>query len=112
MPFESVPPCDDQYADEDGSCGADAPQEGILEIPYQQLSAQALDGILEDFVCREGTDYGDYDLCLEDKKAQVKAQLADGSATLLFDPIQQTCHIEMTRVLRRHGWSGGDYGRS
>ena len=115
MPSDSLPPDDHNYASTSDSEEApyceDAPQEGVLAIPYQQLSAEALDGILEDFVCREGTDYGDYDVSLEDKKAQVKAQLADGSAMLLFDPVQQTCHIEMTRVLRSHGWSGGDYGR-
>ena len=113
MPSDSVPSDDHDYTStscEDAPYGKDAPQEGVLAIPYQRLSAEALDAILEDFVCREGTDYGDYDVSLADKKAQVKAQLADGSAILLFDPIQQTCHIEMTRVLRSHGWSGGDNG--
>ena len=38
----------------------ETPQEGVLAIPYQQLSADALDGILDEFVTREGTDYGDY----------------------------------------------------
>ena len=47
----------------------ETPQDGVLAIPYQQLSADALDGILEDFVTREGTDYGDYDYSLADKKA-------------------------------------------
>ncbi|MCT7358540.1 YheU family protein [Thalassolituus pacificus] len=113
MPSDSVPSDDHDYTStscEDAPYGEDAPQEGVLAIPYQRLSAEALDAILEDFVCREGTDYGDYDVSLADKKVQVKAQLADGSAILLFDPIQQTCHIEMTRVLRSHGWSGGDNG--
>ncbi|WP_228344681.1 YheU family protein [Venatoribacter cucullus] len=84
----------------------ETPQDGVLAIPYQQLSADALDGILEDFVTREGTDYGDYDYSLADKKAHVLAQLQRGDATLLFDPNSLTCHIEMTRTLRRQGWSG------
>lgn len=46
----------------------ETPQDGVLAIPYQQLSADALDGILEDFVTREGTDYGDYDYSLADKR--------------------------------------------
>lgn len=82
----------------------DAPDQGVIVVPYQKLSADALDGILEDFVGREGTDYGDYDYSLSDKKAQVLAQLQSGQATLLFDPVQQTCHIEITDVLRRQGW--------
>lgn len=88
----------------------ESPQDGVLAIPYQHLSAEALDGILEDFVTREGTDYGDYTFSLADKKAQVLSQLQRGDATLLFDPHTQTCHIEVTRTLRRHGWSGDDNG--
>lgn len=88
----------------------DIPEQGVVEIPWQRLSADALDAILEDFVGREGTDYGDYDFSLEDKKAQVAAQLRNGKATLLFDPISQTCHIELTHVLRVNGWSGEQNG--
>ena len=88
----------------------ETPQEGVLAIPYQQLSADALDGILDEFVTREGTDYGDYQYSLSDKKAHVLSQLQRGEATLLFDPHHLTCHIELTRTLRRHGWSGDDNG--
>ena len=82
------------------------PEQGVIAIPYQRLSADALDAILEDFVGREGTDYGDYSYSLEDKKFQVLAQLKSGQATLLFDPVQQTCQIEMTEFLRQQGWQG------
>ncbi|ASP40411.1 cytoplasmic protein [Bacterioplanes sanyensis] len=81
----------------------DSPDHGVLEIPYQQLSADALDGVLQEFVGREGTDYGDYDVSLEQKKAQVLEQLKSGQALLLFDPIGQSCHIERTEVVRQHG---------
>ena len=67
MPSDSVPSDDHDYTStscEDAPYGEDAPQEGVLAIPYQRLSAEALDAILEDFVCREGTDYGDYDVSL------------------------------------------------
>jgi len=84
----------------------DAPQEGVIEIPWQRLSSEALDAILEEFVTREGTDYGDYEYSLADKKAHVLAQLKRSDATLLFDPLSQSCHIEMVQVLRRQGWSG------
>ncbi|WP_420591320.1 YheU family protein [Bacterioplanoides sp.] len=84
----------------------DAPEQGVIAVPYQRLSADALDAILEDYVGREGTDYGDYNFSLSDKKAQVLAQLKSGQATLLFDPVQQTCHIEMTEFLRQQGWQG------
>ena len=84
----------------------DTPQEGVIEVPYSRLSADALDAILEEFVTREGTDYGDYDYSLADKKAHVLAQLKRSEATLLLAPVSQTCHIEMVQVLRHHGWAG------
>lgn len=88
----------------------DAPQEGVIEVPYNRLSPDALEGILEEFVSREGTDYGDYDYSLADKKEHVRAQLQRGDAIILFDPVSANCHIEVTRVLRAHGWSGGQDG--
>lgn len=97
-------PSDSPSADMPAHMQDNAPEEGVIPIPYQRLSADALDAILEDFVGREGTDYGDYDYSLADKKAQVLAQLKSGKATLLFDPVQQSCHIEVTQVLRQQGW--------
>ena len=49
----------------------EVPEQGVIAVPYQRLSADALDAILEDYVSREGTDYGDYSFSLSDKKAQV-----------------------------------------
>lgn len=82
----------------------DAPEDGVLEIPFRALSAEALDGVLADFVSREGTDYGDYSYSFDDKKQQVLAQLQRGDAVLLFDPVAQNCHIELKRTLRQQGW--------
>lgn len=96
----------DDFAEKVPTHFDDMPNEGVLAIPYQHLSPDALDGVLEDYVTREGTDYGDYSYSLADKKAQVLSQLQRGEATLLFDPLSSTCHIELTRTLRRHGWSG------
>mgnify|MGYP002700192714 CR=1 FL=1 len=71
--------------------GDDEP--GVIEIPYQSLSAVALDGIVEEFASRDGTDYGAVEYSLADKVKQVEAQLETGHLTLLFDPISQSCHI-------------------
>ena len=38
-----------------------------LKIPYNQLSAEALRGIIENFVTRDSTDYGDIEISLETK---------------------------------------------
>ena len=82
----------------------DAPDEGVIAIPYERLDKATLDAIAEDFVTREGTDYGDVEYSLQDKIAQVIEQLRRGEATLLYDPVQQTCHIQLTATLRPFGW--------
>lgn len=82
----------------------DAPEEGLLEIDYQRLSNEALNGVLEEFISREGTDYGEYDYSLEDKKAQVLNQLKNKQAVLLFDPINQQCHLDVRARLNKAGF--------
>ena len=69
----------------------DAPQltEPIL-IPPAELSAEALRGVIESFVLREGTDYGAREFSLEEKVAHVRAQLERGQARILFDPESNT----------------------
>jgi uncharacterized protein len=59
-------------------------------IPPAELSADALRGVIESFVLREGTDYGEREYSLEQKVAHVRAQLERGQARILFDPESNT----------------------
>jgi hypothetical protein len=72
------------------SCGV---SEQKVEIPYTDLSADALRGVAESFVNREGTDYGERERSLDDKVADVMRQLEDGSAKIVFDPEGETVGI-------------------
>lgn len=63
---------------------------GPVEIPFSALSADALRGVVESFVLREGTEYGEREFSLEEKITQVMAQLARGDARILFDPESET----------------------
>ena len=56
-----------------------------MEIPLDALSDEALAGVIEAFVLREGTDYGQRDISLERKCAAVRRQLERGDARLVFD---------------------------
>jgi uncharacterized protein YheU (UPF0270 family) len=77
---------------------ADANPHGI-ELSPNQLSPEALRGLIEEFVTREGTDYGAIERSVEEKIAQVSAQLASGEARLVFDPTTQTTNIVVARDL-------------
>jgi hypothetical protein len=55
-------------------------------VPHAELSPEALRGVVESFVLREGTDYGERDVAFEVKVEQVIRQLERGEARILFDP--------------------------
>ena len=57
-----------------------------VEIPFELLSAEALAGVLENFVLREGTDYGEVELAFEEKVARLRAAVERGEARIVFDP--------------------------
>jgi uncharacterized protein YheU (UPF0270 family) len=69
------------------------------EISTDQLSPEALRGLIEVFVTRDGTDYGTVERSVEEKIAQVSAQLASGEARLVFDPATETTNIVMASDL-------------
>jgi len=72
-----------------------------LEVPHTELSADALHGVIESFVLREGTDYGAHDVPHETKIAQVLRQLERGEAKILFDPVTESVDIVAGKISRR-----------
>jgi uncharacterized protein len=64
-----------------------------MEIPYLELSEEALRGVIEEYISREGTDYGEHEYSFEDKIEQVKRQLKQGEVKLNFDPDSQSCNL-------------------
>jgi uncharacterized protein len=52
-----------------------------------------LRGVLESFVLREGTEYGERDVSMDQKVAQVIRQLKRGEAQIVFDPDSETIDI-------------------
>ena len=71
-----------------------------VDVPYVQLSADALRGVVEAFELREGTDYGVRDVPHEDKVAQVMRQLERGEARIVFDTVSESADIVVKDVLR------------
>jgi uncharacterized protein YheU (UPF0270 family) len=67
--------------------------ESAIVIPHTELSADALRGVVEAFVLREGTDYGAREFSLEEKVAHVRRQLERGEAQIVFDPQTESVDI-------------------
>jgi uncharacterized protein YheU (UPF0270 family) len=63
-------------------------------ILHRLLSADALRGVIEAFVTREGTDYGIQEVPLATKVAQVQHQLDAGTAVLVYDEDTDSCTIQ------------------
>lgn len=72
-----------------------APEPPVI-VPHEQLSADALRGVIEAFVLREGTEYGERDVSLDVKVAQVLRQLQRGEAQIVFDLASEEIGIVLT----------------
>lgn len=62
-------------------------------IPWQDISPETLDSLVESFVLREGTDYGEQERSLAQKVADVKRQLQNGEAVLVWSELHETVNI-------------------
>ena len=62
-------------------------------IPYQSLPETTLMAVIEAYVLQEGTEYGLDDVNLADKIMQVKQQLFNKTAVLVFSELHQTVNI-------------------
>ena len=62
-------------------------------IPWQSIESDTLDNLIEYFVLREGTDYGEEEVSLAQKVAQVREQLQRGEAMLEFSEEHESVTI-------------------
>jgi uncharacterized protein YheU (UPF0270 family) len=68
----------------------------IHKIPVNKLSHRALKGVIEEFISRNGTDYGEAEASPETIFKQVKHKLENGTAVLIFDDETATTNIFLT----------------
>jgi uncharacterized protein len=62
-------------------------------VPHSELAADVLRAVIESFILREGTDYGERELSLDDKVARVVGLLERGEARIVFDPRTESVDI-------------------
>jgi hypothetical protein len=71
-----------------------------VQVPFASLSPEALRGLIEEFVTREGTDYGPQELSLHDKSAQVQRCIERGEVLVVYDFAS-----ESATLVTREEWS-------
>ena len=76
-----------------------ADEEQTLVIPWDSLEPETLISLVEEFVTREGTEYGEFDVGLQHKVNRVVAGLREGEYLIVYDRDSQTCNIVTTQQL-------------
>ena len=71
--------------------------ERFVVVEPSALSRKALDGLIEEFVTREGTDYGHREPSFESKLDDVRRQLERGEAIIVFDLKDERANIVPAR---------------
>ena len=67
-----------------------------MKIPYTELSQEALWGVMDAFILREGTDYGHEEITIDQKRSRVLSMLQSGEAEIVF--YQESDHIDIVLV--------------
>jgi uncharacterized protein YheU (UPF0270 family) len=67
-----------------------------VTVPYTELTEELLHAVVESYVLREGTDYGEREFSLQEKVAHVIGQLKRGEARIVFDPDTESVSIIRT----------------
>ena len=62
-------------------------------IPYRELSDEALQALLEDFVTRDGTDYGTVEKSMQDKVDHLLVLLKKGELFISYDEKLDSCGL-------------------
>ncbi|MDF7648429.1 YheU family protein [Candidatus Pantoea formicae] len=62
-------------------------------IPWQELEVTTLENLIESFVLREGTDYGEQERSLAQKVADVRRQLERGEVVLVWSELHESVNI-------------------
>lgn len=74
----------------------------MIQIPWQELSSDALEGLIDAFVLREGTDYGEaaeLSPSLASKRLAVQQQLDTGVAVIVYHPDIESVDIRLASEL-------------
>ena len=69
-------------------------------VPWSDIDRATLDNLIEEFVTRDGTDYGEQEVATATKVEQVRGQLKRGDAAVVFDEATETVSVMTREQLR------------
>lgn len=62
-------------------------------IPFKELPSETLNNLIESFILREGTDYGESEFSLSDKISHIKNQLNQGEVVIVYSELHESVNI-------------------
>lgn len=68
-----------------------------MYIPFEQIDPDTLYNLIKEFVLREGTDYGEHEISIDEKVEQVKQQLKSGKAVIVYSELHETIDIQQPK---------------
>lgn len=77
-------------------------------IPWQALEPETLNNLIEYFVLREGTDYGEQEVSLADKVGEIQAQLVRGEVLLQYSELHDSVTLITREALRQAAGATSD----
>lgn len=69
-------------------------------VPWEQVPADSLRNLVEEFVTRDGTDYGEQEISLETRVGQVMQQLRRAEVVIWFDGVTESITLMTARDAR------------
>ncbi len=62
-------------------------------ISYKDLESETLEALVESFILREGTDYGDAEVSLTAKTEQILKQIIKGDILIVYSELHESCDL-------------------
>lgn len=75
------------------SMDEEQPKEEFVIVPKEKLSKEALSALIEEYILREGTDYGHSEKSLEQKKESIMKQLNQKHIQIVFSSLTENCTL-------------------
>lgn len=74
-----------------------------MRVPAEAVPAETLQNLIEEFVTRDGTDYGERETALSERVAQVQRLLSQGEMAIWFDEATETVSLLTRRQMQEAG---------
>jgi uncharacterized protein YheU (UPF0270 family) len=69
-------------------------------VPWKDISPDALESLISEFILREGTDYGETEFSHQDKINQIKQQLKIGEVVVFYSELHESVDIKHKNSLQ------------